>query len=69
MSRCRILIVDDEAVALRVLRVGLERGGYQVDSAANGQQALAAILEAPPDALITDIEMPMMSGEELCARL
>ena len=69
MSGRRILIVDNEAVVIRVLRLALERAGFRVDTAANGAQALASLLQSPPDALITDIEMPVMSGEELCARL
>jgi CheY-like chemotaxis protein len=69
MNGKRILLVDDEAMVLRVLRLQLERAGYVVDTAANGEEALRHIRSVRPDALITDIEMPRMSGEELCMAL
>ena len=62
----RILIVDDEPHMTRVLKLHLERGGYQVTTCPNGLEALAVIRQAPPDAMITDIQMPVMSGKELC---
>lgn len=62
----RIIIVDDEPVVLRVMRLALERAGHDVEACANGHDALEAVCNEPPDALITDIEMPRMSGEELC---
>jgi DNA-binding response OmpR family regulator len=65
----RILIVDDEPHMVRVLKLHLERAGYVVDSCCDGQEALAAVLEGAPDALITDIQMPRMTGRELCLAL
>lgn len=62
----RVIIVDDEPVVLRVMRLALERAGYDVEACANGHDALEAVCNAAPDALITDIEMPRMTGEELC---
>jgi chemosensory pili system protein ChpA (sensor histidine kinase/response regulator) len=69
MNKKRILIVDDEAVVVRVLKLVLERSGYEVESSSNGEAALERILEQAPDVLITDIEMPRMTGEELCKRI
>jgi CheY-like chemotaxis protein len=69
MKKKRILLVDDEPVVLRVLRLQLENAGFSVETAPNGHAALEIILAAPPDALVTDIEMPQMSGEELCKAL
>lgn len=69
MSKKRVLIVDDEAVVIRVLRLALERAGYEVTSRSDGQAALERIMEQAPDVLITDIEMPRMTGEELCKAL
>ena len=69
MKTRRVLLVDDEAMVRRVLRLQLEKAGYAVDTAANGAEALERIRDARPDALITDIEMPKMSGEELCQAL
>jgi CheY-like chemotaxis protein len=47
----------------------LERQGYVVRTAVNGQVALDSILESAPDALITDIQMPVMTGQQLCLGL
>lgn len=65
----KIYITDDEPVPTRVLKLTLEREGFEIESFPNGARALERILEAAPDALITDIEMPVMSGEELCKEL
>lgn len=65
----RILVVDDEPHILRVLRLYLERAGYAVDTAQNGQAALDNILRSAPDALMTDINMPLMTGRQLCLAL
>ncbi len=62
----RILIVDDQPHVIRVLKLNLETEGYQVDTAANGHEALQKIAANQPDVLITDIQMPGMSGQELC---
>ena len=60
-----ILIVDDEPCMLRVLQFSLERAGYRVATEPDGRSALARVLAAPPDALISDIKMPHMDGREL----
>ena len=65
----RILIVDDDPIVIRVVRLALEREGYVVDACSNGHEALEAVGNCPPDALITDIEMPQMTGEELCTEI
>ena len=62
----RILIVDDHAPVLRVLRLGLEEAGYEVESASNGSECLLKLCDGPPDFLVTDIDMPRMNGKELC---
>jgi DNA-binding response OmpR family regulator len=62
----RILIVDDEPHVIRVMRMALERNGYRVDEAGNGEMALQRITENTPDVMITDIDMPRMNGEALC---
>ncbi len=61
-----ILLVDDEPHVIRVMRLSLERAGYGVRQAGNGEQALQEIRNTPPDLLITDIDMPRMTGKELC---
>lgn len=65
----QILIADDEANMRRVLKLYLEREGYAVKACSNGQEALAAALANPPDALVTDIKMPVMNGKELVLAL
>ena len=62
----RILIVDDHAPVVRVLRLGIEDAGYEVDTASNGSECLVKLCERHPDFLVTDIDMPRMSGKELC---
>ena len=65
----KIVIVDDEPHVLRVLRLSLEREGYEVESYANGEEALEALRESQPDVLVTDIQMPRMDGEQLCQNI
>ena len=69
MNPIRILVADDEVHMRRVVTMFLERAGYAVETAANGKEALDSILKSPPDALLTDINMPQMTGEELCKEL
>ncbi|MCK5664680.1 MAG: response regulator, partial [Thiotrichaceae bacterium] len=60
---------DDEMHVLRILRLSLEKQGYEVDTFNNGEDALKALEQITPDVLITDIEMPRMTGEELCKQI
>ena len=66
MKMKRVLIVDDHAPVLRVLRLGIEEAGYEVDTASNGSECLLKLCDGLPDFLVTDIDMPRMSGKELC---
>lgn len=66
MSRKSILIVDDEAHVLRVLRLNLEREGYLVSTACDGQDALEQLERSLPDVLVTDLQMPRSTGRVLC---
>jgi CheY-like chemotaxis protein len=65
----RILIVDDEPHVVRVLKICLEREGYDVQFALEGNQALKLMRISAPDVLITDIYMQGMGGRELCETL
>ena len=65
----KILLVDDERMTLRVMRQALEKDGFQVDVAHEGAEALEKVTANPPDILITDIDMPKMSGKELCLKI
>ena len=65
----RVLIADDEPHVLRVLKLALDRSGYAVETVPNGEAALERIRQSPPDLLISDIQMPRLSGEQLCERI
>jgi diguanylate cyclase (GGDEF)-like protein len=65
----RVLIVDDDPAILRLLEVLLKAGGYEIFRAANGQEALEAVERHEPSYLITDWNMPVMDGVELCRRV
>jgi CheY-like chemotaxis protein len=64
-----VLIVDDEPHVIRVLTMSLERAGYRVKSAPNGELALQCLFEQGFDAVVADIQMPRMTGRELCERI
>ena len=66
----RILVVDDERDMLTFLTKMLaKKGGYAVESAASGEEAMAVIQSDPPDAVLTDIKMPGMDGLALLQHL
>lgn len=65
----RILIVDDDADVRFMMRIILERAGHFVDEAGDGAQALASVNDTHPDLLLTDFVMPVMTGQELIARM
>jgi two-component system alkaline phosphatase synthesis response regulator PhoP len=65
MNVNKVLIADDEPYVARVLKLVLQKEGYQVNCVNNGQQALAAYRETRPDIIVTDVKMPHMTGREL----
>ncbi len=67
MSAPKILVAEDEPHIARIMKHILVKAGYDVEHAANGLLAQAAIQRSHPDLLITDISMPKMTGRELCA--
>ena len=68
-EKSRVLVVDDEPQITRVLRTVLTSQGYQVQTAAEGEAALANFAEFRPELVITDLYMPHMDGVELCRRV
>jgi two-component system alkaline phosphatase synthesis response regulator PhoP len=65
----RVLLVDDEVHILRAAEFKLRRNGYEVCCAFDGEEAWTVIQNQRPDVLITDQQMPRLSGTELIARL
>jgi chemosensory pili system protein ChpA (sensor histidine kinase/response regulator) len=65
----RVLLVDDEATVRRILSLALTTAGFDVKTAANGEEALEQIRQRRPEVLITDVEMPRMDGHTLCETL
>ncbi len=64
-----ILIVDDTLENLQLLAGMLKERGYKTRPTSSGELALQAVREAPPDLILLDINMPGMSGDEVCERL
>jgi two-component system, NtrC family, response regulator AtoC len=65
----RVLVVDDEENLRVVLRTLLRRHGYEVESAASGEEALGLVDSFGPDVVLTDVRMPKMGGLDLLATL
>lgn len=65
----KALVVDDNVALARVMQFALERAGFQTETAGNGQLGLAAAKESQFDVVISDQQMPYMSGLELCEEL
>ena len=65
----RILVVDDEAHILHVLSVKLGNAGLEVSTAVDGEEAFEMACQDLPDLIITDFQMPYMTGLELCRAL
>ena len=65
----RILVVDDERAVREAVDRALRVEGYETTLAADGREALDALAEHPPDALVLDVLMPAPDGLEVCRRL
>ncbi len=65
----RILLVDDEPLYLRLLKVNLESEGYEIVSAVNGEEALELLTQQIPDLIIMDVMMPKLDGIATCNRI
>jgi DNA-binding response OmpR family regulator len=67
--RVRALVVDDEPAIVRAVAGYLEREGYAVDTAVNGEDAVAAARRQHPDVVVLDLMLPGMDGVEVCRQL
>lgn len=65
----KILVVDDEAQIIRVMRRILSAHQYEIHTASDGESALETFDDWQPDLIITDLQMPNMDGLELCKKL
>lgn len=65
----RILVVEDETALVTLLRYNLEREGFDVDTAGDGEEALLMVEEKTPDLVLLDWMVPLVSGMEVCRRL
>jgi two-component system phosphate regulon response regulator PhoB len=68
-GRPTILVVEDEVPLLTLLRYNLEKQGFRVEEAADGQEALLRVAEQRPDLVLLDWMLPALSGLEVCRQL
>ncbi len=69
MTDKKVLVVDDEMHIVHVVSIKLRNNGYEVISAENGADAFEMACEEKPDIIVTDHQMPIMSGIELVQKL
>ena len=68
-GKARVLVVDDDPGIRELLATALAGAGYRVATAPDGAAGLAQALYAPPDLVLTDLQMPRLDGATLCRRL
>ena len=68
-TRPLALVVEDEAALLTMLRYNLEKQGFRVEEAGDGQEALTRLSEMTPDIVLLDWMLPSMSGVEVCRQI
>ena len=68
-TQADILIVDDDPLIVRLVRLHLEKAEFRVQSAANGQAALELIATRIPDLVILDLMLPVLDGYAVCERI
>jgi DNA-binding response OmpR family regulator len=66
---CNILVIDDEAMVLEMLRVALTQFGHSVATASRGEEGLQMFEEDPFDVIITDIRLPDIDGHRVAQRV
>jgi len=68
-QRTRVLVVDDEAPIVELVRGYLEREGYAVEAATDGPSAVDAVRTSAPDVVVLDVMLPGLDGIEVCRRI
>jgi two-component system alkaline phosphatase synthesis response regulator PhoP len=69
MAGKKVLVVDDEVHIIHVVAIKLRNNGYEVISADNGAEGFELACEEKPDIIVTDFQMPVMTGLELAEKL
>ena len=69
MSGKKVLVVDDEIHIVHVVAIKLRNNGYEVITAQDGAEAFDLVLSEKPDIVVTDYQMPLMTGVELVSKL
>ncbi|MBV8398323.1 MAG: phosphate regulon transcriptional regulator PhoB [Acetobacteraceae bacterium] len=69
LSKPLVLVVEDEAALVTMLRYNLEKNGFRVEEASDGEEALMRIAETQPDLVLLDWMLPIMSGIEVCRQI
>ena len=69
MEKQKILIVDDDGRIRNLLKIYLEKAGFQVSEAENGLEALLALQNSQPNLIVLDIMMPVLDGMETCRQI
>ena len=68
-AKSTVLVVEDEAALATMLRYNLEKQGFRVEEAVDGQEALVRLQESVPDIVLLDWMLPAMSGIEVCRQI
>src|SRR5438270_12074324 len=68
-KKAKVLVIDDEVQIRRLLRVCLERSGYEVLEAATGEAGIGEAAQSSPEAVILDLGLPDMEGLTVLKRL
>jgi len=69
MSNELVLVVDDEKTLVKALSFNLEKEGFRVEQAYDGEEALSKVFEIKPDIVVLDLMLPEVDGFEVCRRI
>jgi CheY-like chemotaxis protein len=69
MTKAKVLVVDDEIHIIHVVGIKLRNNGFEVYTAENGQEAYEIACREKPDVVVTDFQMPLMTGLQLIEEL